>query len=278
MNNVIELYTHKMNTEGISWNTVAHKQLCPLIARKCLKNRKSEPEKTIGTCVVQHGDKKIIICPHRLLENQIIFRDCIHLLTKHEPGNEIHVVSEIGTSAGNIDYVLASIRKGKVIDFVGIELQTMDTTGTVYPYRERFLQEVGVESTSPELLASTKPFGINWKMTAKTILMQLHHKIEFFEEFNKTLVLVVQDHFLNYMTTEFQFEHFESPSVGNSMHLHAYEYGTGTSSSLQLIERLSTDASGVARCLGLGDTNKVDIVNVLNKIQVKINPTTLLKI
>jgi transposase len=46
-----------------------------------------------------HGDKtqarNIIICPFRLLERSQIFIDCIHLLTLHQPGNELRVVPEI---------------------------------------------------------------------------------------------------------------------------------------------------------------------------------------
>ena len=33
----------------------------------------------------------------------------------------------------------------------------------------------------PKDADSTKKFGINWKMTSKTILVQLHHKISTFE-------------------------------------------------------------------------------------------------
>jgi len=40
---------------------------------------------------------------------------------------------------------------------------------------------------------------MNWKMTAKTILMQVHHKVQTFEEINKHLVLVIQDHFMDYI-------------------------------------------------------------------------------
>ncbi|MDA8887485.1 NotI family restriction endonuclease [Hellea sp.] len=278
MNGVIELYTHKKEEPNIDWRSIGNHQTCPLISRKCLKNRKSEPEQTIGTCVVKHGQKSVLICPHRLLEKNIIFRDSIHLLTKHEPGNEIHILSEIGTSAGNIDYVLASVRKNKVVDFVGIELQTMDTTGTLFPHRERFLKEVGISNLDQDILVSDKPFGINWKMTAKTILVQLHHKIAFFEEFNKTLVLVLQDHLLAYMQSQFKFDHFEAPSLGNSMHFHSYAYQESGNSSLQLVERLSTDAIGINTCLGLNETNKVDLEQFLHKIQSKISKDTLLVI
>ena len=172
--------------------------------------------------------------------------------------------------------MLASVRKNKVVDFIGIELQTMDTTGTAFPHRERFLDEVGASNLDQELISNDSPFGINWKMTAKTILVQLHHKIGFFEDYNKTLVLVLQDHLLNYMRAQFQFDHFEAPSLGNSMHFHSYNYQEHGNSSLQLVERLSTDADGINKCLGLNEKNKVDLDQFIDKIQLKISKDTLL--
>ena len=49
---------------------------------------------------------------------------------------------------------------------------------------------------------------MNWKMTAKTTLIQLHHKIQTFEGWRRHLVLVVQDEMLKYLKTNFRFSHF----------------------------------------------------------------------
>lgn len=109
-------------------------QLCPFTGNRCFKVRKSEPEISIGTCTVSYGKEQrdIIICPNRLLQNKQVFIDCVHLLTKHEPGNEFHIVSEVSIPGGSVDYFLVSAKHGKVKDFVGTEFQTLDTTGTVY--------------------------------------------------------------------------------------------------------------------------------------------------
>jgi hypothetical protein len=63
-----------------------------------------------------------MICPFRLLERSQIFTDCIHLLTLHEPGNELRIIGELAAPGGSIDYCLISVRDGKPRDFVGIEL------------------------------------------------------------------------------------------------------------------------------------------------------------
>jgi hypothetical protein len=41
----------------------------------------------------------------------------------------------------------------------------------------------------PEADLAHKAFGMNWKMTAKTTLIQMHHKIKTFEHFNKNTFL-----------------------------------------------------------------------------------------
>lgn len=165
-----------------------------------MKVRKSQPSISIGTCTVNYGSEPhpIMICPFRLLERRQVFTDALHLLTLHEPGNELHVVPEVSIPGGSVDYFLVSAHDGKPVDFAGIELQTLDTTGTVWPARQRFLDSVGV-TTRLAQRKSTKTFGMNWKMTAKTILVQLHHKVETFEHVSKRLVCVLQDHLLEYI-------------------------------------------------------------------------------
>lgn len=277
MTKVVELYGNPTN-QSLAWNEIISSQNCPFLSRKCLKNRKSEPDITIGTCTVSYGRqaRNIIICPFRLLEHSQIFTDCIHLLTLHEPGNELRIVPEISVPGGSIDYCLASVRSGKVIDFVGMELQTLDTTGTVWTERQRFVQNHGFEVRDADI-ASKKGFGMNWKMTAKTILMQLHHKIQTFEHLNKHLVLVAQDCLFEYMQREFSFEHIQDARLGNPMHFHSYELLNETSAyRIQLTQRWSTDANGISMCLGLQSSPRVELEAILRQIEGRLSQSTLL--
>ncbi len=177
------------------------------------------------------------------------------------------MVPELTVPGGSIDYVLASVRGGKVRDFVGIELQTLDTTGTVWPERQRFLASKGFDEISSADLGNTKTYGMNWKMTAKTILVQLHHKIQSFESVNKHLVLVVQDRLLDYMTKEFTFAHLNEARVSDPMHFHAYNLKpTNEGHRLDLAKRLSTDTAGIATCLGLQGEAKMELQVILRLI------------
>ncbi len=166
---------------------------------------------------------------------------------------------------------------GKVKDFVGVELQTLDTSGTVWPERQRLLKELGVPR-GDDAENSDKSFGINWKMTAKTILIQMHHKAQTFEHIHKKLLLVVQDKLLSYMSREFKFDHLRNPaSVGDSIHIHAYKMEPQRDRSYRLVmqSRWSTDANGIALCLGLQAEARVELEQIIAALQAKISPSTL---
>lgn len=279
---IAEFFNFSTKNDSINWYNVLSAQYCGYLNKKCIKVRKSEPSVSIGTCTVQYGkdNQEVIICPHRLIEKRRIFLDCIHLLTLHEPGNELHVIPEITIPGGSVDYFLASVRDKKVIDFVGIELQTLDTTGTVWPERQRFLTDLNILE-EPEEGYGDKPYGMNWKMTAKTILVQLHHKIETFEHLSKHVVLVLQDHLLNYMKKEFSFSHINTiPKVGDPMHFHSYKLDLGDDNNyhIKLNERLSTDSAGLASAMGLKAEAKIEFELIIKTLEAKISDNTLLTI
>ena len=282
MSKVVELFGYTPRFEeqiGEHLNS----QSCPFTSKRCYKVRKSSANISIGTCTVAFGrptPEPIIICPTRMIEDNKIFTDCIHLLTNHEPGNELHIVSEVSIPGGSVDYFLVSARHGKVRDFVGIEIQTLDTTGSVWPERQRLLHELGFINIENEDIGN-QSFGMNWKMTAKTILMQMHHKTQTFEHVNKKLVLVIQDKLLSYMEKEFRFSHLNSPAqTGDSMHIHAYSLSKAVQGylSLSMSKRLSTDVEGVAECIGLQAEARVELAMILEALQNKISEKTLLRI
>jgi hypothetical protein len=275
---ILELYGLPLCTEQRSdWGSVVSNQFCPYLDRRCEKTRKSAPEVTIGTCSVEYGreHKWLMICPHRFLERSQVFLDCLHLLTLHEPGNELHIVPEVGIPGGSVDYFLASAVAGKVKDFVGIELQTLDTTGSIWPERQQFLSEQGIEVGTGG--GAPQRFGMNWKMTAKTTLMQIHHEVETLEGINKHLVLVVQNELFAYMRRQFQFEHVKAARLGDPVHIHSYRFSQiDANFCITLDSRYSTDSDGIATSLGLSVSPKVELQEILAVLESKISPETRL--
>lgn len=280
MSRIKELFTVSVEKKDIDWVALLQYQRCNYSQKKCFKVRKSQADISIGTCIVEYGrdNRNIIICPYRLLERKQIFVDCLHLLTLHAPGNELHIVSEVSIPGGSVDYFLVSTDPDRNIkDFVGIELQTMDTTGTVWPEREKTLKEIGLKDSIEQ---SNKSYGMNWKMTAKTILVQLHHKINTFESLNKHFVLVVQDYLLDYIKNEFTFNHVsQHPLVGDSMHFHSYALKKeDTNYKLVLSDRYSTNSDGISKLLGLNANSKLEFDEIAKQLKSKISDFTIFSI
>ena len=170
------------------------------------------------------------------------------------------------------------MKNKKVKDFIGIELQTMDTTGTVWPERQKFLDEQGIE-VNPEDLHSKKSFGMNWKMTLKTILVQMHHKSETFEHLNKHLVLIIQKPLYEHMRSDFNFDGIEGVRLGDPIHIHSYNFEQDDSSlSLSLHTRVSTDSVGIANCLGLNAESKVELQDLVRILEPKLTEANRLRI
>lgn len=278
MSRVRELFTFPIDCNDVKWNDVIREQHCRYSGKRCFKVRKSPPNESIGTCSVQYGKdgKNVIICPHRLLERKQIFADCVCLLNLHQSGNELHLVPEVPIPGGNVDYILVlTDANRKVKDFVGIELQSLDTSsGAVWPERELALQELGlIENVD----VSGKSFSINWKMTAKTILLQLHHKIKTFEEIKKHLVLVVQDCFLDYMEKKFAFGCVnKESSIDDSLHFHSYKLmKIDNGYKLRLDKCYSTDSEGVSKLLDMNANANIGLEVFAKKIEEKISDATI---
>ncbi len=280
MTEILELFGASTSTTA-DWQALLDQQQCPFLQRKCIKVRKSEPKLSIGTCSVSHGRSRqpMMICPYRLLERKQVFVDCLHLLS-HTPGNELHVVPEVSVPGGSVDYFLTAVDGSKVVDFLGIELQTMDTTGSVWPARQRFLDTVRQpDSVAEEREPYGSRFGMNWKMTAKTTLVQLHHKIQTFEALGKRLVLVTQTELFDYLRRNFEFNHVAQARSSHSMQFHTYALEPRDAMhSIKLASRYSTDAAGVGRCLGLKAEPKMELERIVAQLEGKLSQETLLTI
>jgi hypothetical protein len=112
MTKIPELFGRTTADKTTNWAKLLQQQPCPYLKRKCLKIRKSQSDVAIGTCSVSYSSLQapVLICPYRFLERSQIFVDCLHLLTSHEPGNELHIIPEISIPGGSVDYFLASVK------------------------------------------------------------------------------------------------------------------------------------------------------------------------
>lgn len=273
---IIEIFGHPTQDRNVDWKKVVGEAQCPYIEKRCWKTRKSESTVAIGTCSIRakKDETPIMICPSRLGGSNRIFSDAIPLLTRHVPGNDLHLVSEFSTPAGNIDFVLCSVRLGKVEDFVGIELQTLDTTGSAFDYRQEFLHRQGMDVSGPADMS----LGLNWKMTSKTILGQMVQKAQQFRDVERSIVLVIQKPLLDRMRKDFALSHFALKSrPSDTVHFHAYDFFPERPSARQLefSEGISTDVAGIAKVMGRESEVARTESELLDALTLKISHLTL---
>lgn len=215
-------------------------QTCPFLGSKCIKQRKSDPTLTIGTCIVGFDGKPQLICPIRMRANdQQVIRDVAHLLKGDVA--EVLVVPEITIrDFGNVDFTIAGLdAEGHVTDFVGIEFQTNDTTGSAWQAREDFF--------AGQLQASY-PYGLNWKMTTKLVLIQTLNKAAVFSKWGKKYVWAMQDTLLDRIKTYADMSEFHTEADEDEVLFYAYEVFRGpVRYEMRLVERIGSDLEGVAK-------------------------------
>ncbi|WP_348945388.1 hypothetical protein ABHF33_01930 [Chitinibacter sp. FCG-7] len=129
-----------------------HLNACPFVGRACIK---FDHTNTIcyGTCSVTNTGQNVVICPVRLYANDyetirevardafgenlplLMFDDYIKQVTTS--GTNFDGIVALGQNSGkevkitkmSMDWVLAHIKNGELIEYVGIEVQSIDITG-----------------------------------------------------------------------------------------------------------------------------------------------------
>lgn len=245
---------------------------------KCYKTRKSDPDTAIGTCSLCFPNVKqpILICPEPLTQGGRVFTDCLQFITNSIPGSELYLVPEVKTDAGRIDYVLAAVRDGRPVDFVAIELQTLDTTGSIWNERQELLKTHGYNVE--EGAARSKGASLNWKMTSKTILAQLLQKSQLFARMNRNLVLVCQTPLYQYMQESFNFEGVRDADLRDVLHFHMYDYkpnASGNSMALTLNAMKSASLEIVESIMGQNIANDKALEEINSVIMSRLKPEYL---
>jgi len=240
---------------------VADADQCPFRGKKCAKQRKSESSQTIGTCIVGAGGKPQLVCPHRMRETDQVFTDLAYLLEGKIA--QLMVIPEIKLGGlGNVDFLVTGLDgNNEIVDFIGLELQTNDTTssGPLYDARNDFF--------AGELKPSYK-YGLNWKMTAKLVLKQTLDKSAVFMSWKKRYVWAMQDTLLERMRGYADMSGFSAADAStHEVFFHAYEVLPDEPRyRLQLKERLGADLEGVALANAAPSNIKTEILDGLQLI------------
>ncbi|KTG09530.1 hypothetical protein AUR64_17335 [Haloprofundus marisrubri] len=218
---------------------------CPFVDGTCKKRRKSEGE-SIGTCAVgyrgqgQAEYKPHCICPHRFETPEVLNE--IESLFVNE--GEYFATPEVPLQGTSIDYVAGKrADDGTVIDFAGVEIQALDTTGSVWNHREAYFDD------DADMEDVSKNYGINWAMSlTKTMMQQAYKKGQTFGEWGENLIFLVQDVSIDYIRDNYDASGLRSARKDDPVHFYSYrmDYNHETDNYEWAIdEKLSADIDGV---------------------------------
>lgn len=258
-------------------------QACPYRNGKiCYKVRKSNANQAIGTCslIFDSISQPAMICPEPFAGQKRIFIDCLPILNQALLGSNLYLIPEVRTPVGRIDYVLAAERNGEVIDFAGIEIQSLDTCGSIWAERNKLLASLGLlPETSKRKDADqkqTKGCAVNWKMSSKTILSQIMQKSQLFSSMNKKLVLVCQTPLYDYMKVNFDFSLVKNCRDEDVLHFHVYDYlPDQLGMKLLLHTTCSTDLDGIRTILGHHPESSISLEQMKASLQSRLKPEYL---
>lgn len=245
----VEFYGFHYSDNSAEAEEHRDQERCPFIEAGCTKNRKSEPDKTIGTCTTGYrsqGDddyRPHIICPNRF-ETDVVTQELRDLLIDDGDFFRVREVPLIGTS---LDYVVGKRdRDGEILDFAGVEVQGLDTTGSVWDYRQEYFGDGNLKSVD-------QTFGINWAMSiVKTMMQQAYKKGRVFRQWDEHLVFVVQDVSIDYLRRDYDTSGLRESQPNDPVHFLSFSLDYDDSNenySLTLNESLSSDIDGIAQMM-----------------------------
>ena len=184
---LVEIFGHAPNDVTPKSRKYWDLNACPFIGRACTKH---DHTNTIcyGTCSVTNAGQEVIICPNRLYansyetirhvsedvfgklpfmmfdeyinKNNAIF-DCVVALGQNS-GKEVKL------SKMSMDWVLAHIRNDELVEYVGIEVQSIDITGN---YRDAWYA-----ARDKKIVIPPSGHGLNWANVHKRLMPQIIRK------------------------------------------------------------------------------------------------------
>lgn len=170
-------------------------EMCPFIESTCTKT--FNDSSVAGACTIhQQKNGHVICCPNRLYAgsyrmlrdvadsafdpglNMVTANDLATHTARRERGviavfgkgwgGELRLPQRTGVGAYFVDWVLARLDdRGQLVDFVAVEVQTIDTTGS---YKD------GVEALRAQKPMPSVTVGLNWENVNKRILPQIIYK------------------------------------------------------------------------------------------------------
>lgn len=177
----------------------AHDYRCPFIGRTCIKRSTADKTLPYPVCSLRKKSGDVIaVCPKRFYERDFLADVIEHAWTGPKPANPV-ITSEVKMEGfGNVDFVISDIAAdGSINQFVSVELQAIDITGSVRLAYDAIL--------AGEQLPKRPTYNFNWKNVAKRYMNQLISKGYYHHHWGTKIVASIQDEVYDYFRKDADF-------------------------------------------------------------------------
>ena len=182
MNNPNEIFTYPITDNSQTANKARKNYYCRFAEKTCDKQSRTI-KYPMGVCSVSHSNSKPIICPHRFLENNLVFQN----ISQSAFGtlNNILLFPEVRLQGvGTFDFVLVKHKpiSNKIIDFCTVEFQSDSTTGT-----GKLVDALEDFMNGKDISSKNYAFGMNTYNTIKLSYIQMLMKGQVMESWDKDI-------------------------------------------------------------------------------------------
>ena len=199
-----EIFGYPHSNTSRKAKDVRAKHWCPFVDKVCYKQSRLI-DYPFGVCSAHVNDDEVALCPRRFLDGHTVFTD----IAQHhfKTVNDILVFSEIRLeNIGSFDFVMLKHKpmSTEIEDFVAIEFQTGQTTGTGQLVRglKDYLGGGGVVQKS-------YGFGLNLYDIWKRTFTQVLNKGVIMETWRKKIYWVVQEPVYKYFEGRYNLQRLD---------------------------------------------------------------------
>jgi hypothetical protein len=184
---------------------------CPFIGTRCPKRTIQLPEQSYPVCSLWRNSKApnaaddlIFVCPKRFYAVDFLTEVIEHCWPGEKPKNPMVAPEVKMTGFGNVDFVIADVQDdGEVDQFLSVELQAIDITGSAFKAYQALRAGVDLEKRPT--------YGFNWDNVYKRYVTQLIRKGYFHHHWKSKIVAVIPEQVYQYITQRADF--MRSPDV-----------------------------------------------------------------
>lgn len=187
---VTEVFGYPPENKSPEVRSIRAEYRCPFLDKKCVKESR-RLDYPFGACSVRQikDARPLIICPMRFYgDDQAILDEVSHrLCDAADHSNKTYKIPELRVGSFSMDWVVACCdANGALMDYHGIEVVAVDTTGSLDQYFDAYIK-------GGDWRGVKQQYGINWANVYKRTLPQLIAKGALLASYGKKLGVILQD-------------------------------------------------------------------------------------